>query len=276
MNSLRMVDSVSRLAAITGLTFLALSARAEAPPTLDQALARIRRNVQAFETQIPDFVCKERITSRNVAQKTCAVEKETIIESTFSGRQKRAPANQTTGTSFTEERQIETVNGRKSPGAAFPVGVFRLSGGYSSLLVMIFGAENQADYAFSLAPPTPDILPGAFAIAFRSTGARQKIVEKDGAHSFKAAGRAWFDPASFEILRIEEQIQPKGGELGSDLPVIVEYQPVGIGESRFYLPSRVSASARRSVEGKAQRGEFVAEYSNYRKYGSETSIQFPE
>jgi hypothetical protein len=51
---------------------------------------------------------------------------------------------------------------------------------------------------------------------------------------------------------------------------------VRIGENQFYLPSRVSASARRTVAGKAERGEFVAEYTNYRKYGSSTTIQFPD
>jgi hypothetical protein len=236
-------------------------------PTLEEALARVRQNVRAFETQIPDFVCQEKITSRNVAGKDGRVERETVIQSTFSGRQKHTAASLVTGTSFTEERRIETVNGEKWSGAAMPPGVFHISGGYSSLIVMIFGPQSEENYSFSLVDG---------AIGFATKNGKQKIVEKDGLHSFKATGRAWFDPQTFEVLRIEEQIEPKGGELGSSLPVTVEYKPVRIGENQFYLPSRVSASARRNVSGKAERGEFVAEYSNYRKYGSSTTIQFPD
>jgi hypothetical protein len=249
---------------------------ADGPPTLETALSRIRRNVRTFETQIPDFVCQERITSRNIAEKDNRLEKQTVIESVFSGRQKHSAVNLLVGTSFTEERQIESINDQPSGGSALPAGVFHVSGGYTSLLVLIFGPGSEANYVFSLGPAAPAGPPGAIAIAFSSRSGRQKIVEKDGLHSYKAAGKAWFDPVSFEILRIEERIQPKGGELGGELPVVVEYQPVRIGESQFYLPSRVSATARRTVAGKAERGEFTAEYSDYRKYGSSTSIQFPD
>ena len=235
--------------------------------TLEEALAHIRQNVQAFETQLPDFVCAEKITSRNVDGKDGRVERETLIQSTFTGRQKHTAANLVTGTSFTEERRIETVNGQKWSGRAMPPGVFQISGGYSSLIVMIFGPQGTENYTFSLVDG---------AIGFATKNGKQKIVEKDGLHSFKATGRAWFDPRTFEVVRIEEQIEPKGGELGSSLPVTVEYKPVRIGENQFYLPSRVSASARRNVSGKAERGEFVAEYTNYRKYGSSTTIQFPD
>jgi hypothetical protein len=266
-NAGRIAGKVNRNFWRIGLAILSAGMIHAATPALEEALARVRQNVQAFETQIPDFVCAEKITSRNVADKDGRVERETIIESTFSGRQKHTAATAATGTSFTEERRIEKVNGQKWSGNAMPPGVFQISGGYSSLIVMIFGSQGAENYSFSLVDG---------AIGFATKNGKQKIVEKDGLHSFKATGRAWFDPQTFEVVRIEEQIEPKGGELGSSLPVMVEYKPVRIGENQFYLPSRVSASARRTVSGKAERGEFVAEYSNYRKYGSSSTIQFPD
>jgi len=40
-----------------------------------------RHNVEVFETQLPDFVCAEKINSRTVAEKDGSVEKETVIQS---------------------------------------------------------------------------------------------------------------------------------------------------------------------------------------------------
>jgi hypothetical protein len=40
------------------------------------------------------------------------------------------------------------------------------------------------------------------------------------------------------------------------------------------LPVRVTATAHRVISGKTERGEYVAEYSNYRKYVSSSTIQY--
>jgi hypothetical protein len=195
---------------------------ATAQPTFDEVLSRIRHNVEVFETQLPDFVCAEKINSRTVAEKDGSVEKETVIQSTFSGRQNH------------------------------------------SALSKLGGLSSAAE---------PD--PGSFVVAFTTRNSKQKMREKNGTVSFQAAGRAWFDPASFEIIRLEERILAKGEEPGDALPITVEYRPVQIGENQFRLPVRVSASARRVVAGNSERGEYVAEYSDYRKYGASSTIRYP-
>jgi hypothetical protein len=242
-----------------------------APPGLDEALSRIRHNVEVFETQLPDFVCAEKITSRTVAEKDGSVEKETVIESKFSGRQNHSAVSKLGGLSFKEERQIERVNGARWGEKTMPQGVFHVGGGYSSILAMIFGSKGETNYSFSAA----DSDQGSFVVAFATKNGKQKIREKNGTVSFQATGRAWFDAVSFEIIRLEERILPKGDDPGDALTITVEYQPVKIGESQFRMPVRVSASERRAVAGKAERGEYTAEYSDYRKYGASSTIHYP-
>ncbi len=244
---------------------------AAAQPTFEEALSRIRHNVEVFETQLPDFVCTEKITSRTVAEKDGSVEKETVVESTFSGRQNRSALSKLGGLSFKEERQIETVNGARWGEKTMPQGMFRVGGGYSSILAMIFGSKGEANYSLSAAEPDR----GSFVVAFTTKNGKQKMREKNGSSSYQATGRAWFDPVSFEIIRLEERILAKGQEPGDALPINVEYRPVQIGENQFRMPVRVSASAHRVVAGKAERGEYLAEYSDYRKYGASSTIRYP-
>ena len=154
---------------------------------------------------------------------------------------------------------------------SMPQGMFRVGGGYSSILAMIFGSKGEADYSFSAAEPDR----GSFVVAFTTKNGKQKMREKNGSSSYQATGRAWFDPVSFEIIRLEERILAKGQEPGDALPINVEYRPVQIGENQFRMPVRVSASAHRVVAGKAERGEYLAEYSDYRKYGASSTIRYP-
>jgi hypothetical protein len=180
------------------------------------------------------------------------------------------------GMSFKEDRQVETVNGQPWKEKSMPEGVFRIGGGYSSIRVMVFGPKGGANYSFSPAKPADTETEPAFVVAFATRNGKQKIKGKDGVHSFQSSGHAWFDPVSFEVIRLEEHILTKGDEDGTDIPITVEYRPVRIGESQFRMPVRVSATAHRVVSGKAERGEYVAEYSDYRKYGSSSTIHYPD
>jgi hypothetical protein len=245
-----------------------------APPDLELALGRIRVNVEVFENQVPDFVCQEKITSRTVDEKDGRVTKETVIESAFSGRQNHSALSKLGGLSFKEERRIESVDGVGSKAKSMPQGVFLVGGGYSSLLVMIFGSRGAANYAFSPATADPGSPEGSFGIAFTTKNGKQKIKGKDGERSFQATGRAWFDPVSYEVIRLEQRILPQGDDPSGGLSIGVEYRPVRIGESEFRLPVRVTATAHRVAAGQAERGEYTAEYSDYRKYGSSSTIQY--
>jgi hypothetical protein len=140
---------------------------------------------------------------------------------------------------------------------------------------MIFGANGDQNYSFSPAAPGASGSGDTFVIAFATSNDKQKIRGKDGVHPFEATGRAWFDPASLEIIRLEESILTKGGNSG-ELKISVDYGPVRIGGNEFRLPVRVSATAHRVTSGSVERGEYLAEYSDYRKYGSTSTVRFGE
>jgi hypothetical protein len=255
--------------------FTATVSLPDEPPSLEIALSRIRHNVEIFENQLPDFVCRETITSRTIAQTNDKVEDETIIQSAFSGRQKRSTLGKLTSTSFTEDRRIETVNGAQWKEKSMPKGVFRVGGAYSSTLVSIFGPKGEANYSFSSVntPVNPD---AAIVVSFTTKNAKQKIKSKNGTRSFQETGRALFDPVSFEIIRLDRQIVVDGAEPGDEVPIIIEYRSVRIGDDTFRLSARVSATAHRVVAGKAERGEYEARYTDYRKFGSTSTIQYQE
>jgi hypothetical protein len=113
--------------------------------------------------------------------------------------------------SFKEDRQVETVNGQPWKEKSMPEGVFRIGGGYSSIRVMVFGPKGGANYSFSPAKPADTETEPAFVVAFATRNGKQKIKGKDGVHSFQSSGHAWFDPVSFEVIRLEEHILTKGG-----------------------------------------------------------------
>ena len=212
--------------------------------SLDDALTRIRANVAIFENQVPDFICTEKITSRRAGD-----EKAIVVASTFSGRQNRSALRRLGGLSFIEERQVETVNGAPSKDKAMPKEMFRVGGAYTSIPATVFGSKAGDRYSFSMEDGI---------VAFTSKKADFRVKGPDGVHAVKTSGRAWFDPSTFEVTRIEFSL--------GEIPLNIEYQPVRIGDATFRMPSRVTAAGHGH--------EFLAEYTNYRKYGSTTNIQF--
>ncbi|HEY2914803.1 MAG TPA: hypothetical protein VGK21_15670, partial [Candidatus Angelobacter sp.] len=78
-----------RSAVCLGLLVVTLSSASpsQSTPKLDQVLPRIQQHVKEFESSLPDFICDEKITSRELmGGKTIH---ETDIDSTFRGTQNK-------------------------------------------------------------------------------------------------------------------------------------------------------------------------------------------
>jgi hypothetical protein len=232
-------------------------------PPLDETLRHIRLNVRRFENQVPDFLCQEKITSRTFSESDGTLRKETVLLSTFSGRQNRARAGVPDGTTFTEDRTIEKVNGLPWKRKAFPVDVFRLGGAYTSALITIFGRSGANNFSYAL-PVTEKTGPGgAIPLSFATSNDSQRIILKDGSHVYHESGTVWLDADSFEVVRLESRIVPQGTAFG-EFSLAVDYSPFRIGEDTFRLPSHVSAAGHHQVSGNLQRGVYEAEYTNCR------------
>ena len=93
-----------------GLLHLALSSVgfSQSVPKLDQILPRVQEHVKEFEHSLPDFICDEKITSKELmGGKTIH---ETDIDSTFRGMQNRDKNPDGKYQPFTEWRDIQAID----------------------------------------------------------------------------------------------------------------------------------------------------------------------
>lgn len=135
-----------RCVACLGLLHLVLSSasRSQALPKLDQILPRVQDHVKEFELSLPDFICDEKITSRELmGGKTIH---ETDIDSTFRGTQNKDEKDKP----FTEWRDIQTIDGRPSPKGQQLTGPFFFGGGFSSTLDAIFSLKNAQYFNYKV------------------------------------------------------------------------------------------------------------------------------
>lgn len=252
---------------------LMASASAQSPP-IETVLGQIQGKVEVFENRLPDFVCREVITSHTESDAGGIAGKQTVVESVFTGRQKHASFG---GISFAEERKIEKIDGVAAASNEMPKGMFRVGGGYSSVLAHVFDRKGQESYSFNWGNsennPERSV---EIEFATRKDNKRVKVKGSDGMHTLNGTGMAWFDASTYEVKRLEEQILPPDGNPENALTITVDYEPVVIGDVTFHLPRRVTAIAHRTIQGHAQRGVYEAEYTEYRKYGSSSAITFDQ
>ncbi|HEY2360033.1 MAG TPA: hypothetical protein VGK36_02875 [Candidatus Angelobacter sp.] len=139
-----------RSLACVGLLHIALccAGLAQTVPKLDQILPRIQQRVKEFESSLPDFICDEKITSRELmGGKTIH---ETDIDSTFRGTQNKDKNPDGKYEPFTEWRDIQTIDGRPAPKGQQLTGPFLFGGGFSSILVEIFSSENSRYFNYKV------------------------------------------------------------------------------------------------------------------------------
>jgi hypothetical protein len=235
--------------------------------TVEEILARVQSNTGQFETSLPDFVCDEKVTSRDIEKNGLV---EVVIESHFAGLQK-----ETRKLGFTEHREIVTLNGKPARKNQKFEGPFLFDGGFSAILHETFSAKNVPSQTYKIAGE--EMLAGKPAIVIEfATREGQKelyitfygktLVQKD-------VGKAWVDKQTLQLLRLERHFLnvPKG-----ESPILstVEYGEVQIDGKSFWMPS-VVRSEQAQLKG-ARSGEYRAEYTNYRKFEVSSGIVFSE
>jgi hypothetical protein len=257
-----------RLVICVGLLHLALccAGLAQPVPKLDQVLPRIQQHVQEFEISLPDFICDEKITSRELmAGKTVH---ETDIDSTFRGTQNKDKNPDGKYEPFTEWRDIQTVDGRPAPKGQQLTGPFLFGGGFSSILVEIFSAENSRYFNYKVIGPDKVDEKAAVLIKFETKKDQQALLHRElfgTQYVMKGSGKAWIDLASMNVLRLEIQFldppMPEGV-----LSLAVDYAPVVIKDKTFWMPKTVTAEQTIPNPKVPVGGQYVAEYSNYQEF----------
>src|SRR5215470_2485665 len=117
-----------RSATVTVLILLPLLLSRAAPAqSLNEVLDAVSRNVKEFQDLLPDFVCREKVTSTQFD--SGKVIKEKVVESIFTGVQRSSEENRV-HFAFTESREVVAIDGKPArKGAAFPKLPYHFAGG---------------------------------------------------------------------------------------------------------------------------------------------------
>ncbi len=250
------------------VSFCPLS-RAEKPPSLDQVLLGVQERVKEFEFSLPDFMCRERITVREMARGKLVDQR--ISVSIFTGTQNTDEK----GRPFTESRQLETENGfRIIKGQQLRLPFF-FGGGFSSILEATFGEKNIQYHQYKLTGTEQVDGKQALVIQFATkpgqTGLSFEFLGMELAS--RDTGKAWIDPASMHVVRLERRYlnlpQPY-----SALNVWVSYAPVLLNGKTFWMPKTVRVQEVFARSKKPITAEYVAEYSDYQKFDVSVKIKY--
>ena len=260
----RTSSSVISLVALLGLSSV-LCAQQEKTPTLGEILQRLEANLDRYDTGVPSFFCDEHALSSRVQPGTR--DQDTTTDSVF--RLKRA-ANPDHTTALVESRAIKTVNGKPSTAQDMD-GPALLSGAFEGGLAVVSLSQTACmKYALQRInknrPAEPYIVRFATVLTPQNTAAC--LLQE------KSNGRAFIDPASMQIARLElttpRHVIIPGDTYESQVVgkrvLTVDYAPVLLSGKTFWMPSAITM---RSVSDAATFApttwSFRATYRNYHK-----------
>jgi len=238
-------------------------------PTLGQILLRLADQVKEFEFSLPDFVCKERITSGEVV--AGYFRQQVFFDSVFIGTQNKDEQ----GRPFTESREIKTIDGREAEKGRQPEVPFFFGGGFSSVLDATFGGKNIPYHTYKLAgTETIDDRP-ALVIKFATKDGQKDVSFEFLGSRFisRDTGTAWIDPESMRVVRLERRylnVPPPYGVV----TVSIEYSAVVLNGKTFWMPKTVVVEETQNHSRKPVGARYIAEYSDYQKFDVSTRIKY--
>jgi hypothetical protein len=252
---------------LSGSTVIASS---QSIPSLDDALIRVSRNVQEFQNSLPDFECREKITSTSF-ERNGSISVKRVIDSVFTGRQQ----DDGRGHSYTESRDVKAIDGvPAAKGQPVPTLPFQFGGGFSASVVSTFAPEILQYRTFRMAGIVNVGATPALRIDLATKNGQRKLQMTSRGTKFivKDSGYAWIDPASMQVLRLERHFTDFPNF--SSFSTIVDYGETEIGGKTFWMPKTVRANATDSQTRKAV--EYLAEYGQCRRYSATVEFNFGE
>ena len=254
---------------LTVLVFLQLLSGGLHAQSLDDVLDRVSKNVKEFQDQLPDFVCTEKITSTEFESGKPV--KERVVESLFTGVQ-RSTAENRVHFAFTESREVVAIDDKPvRRGTPFPKLPYRYAGGYSSLLVTTFAPDNRESHNYFVADRYKSENSSALLVRFATKEDQKKLrgIFQGTELVAKDVGAAWIDQKTFQVLRLQRQSLNLPPVLSRSM-VTVDYGPVTIGDSTFWMPTKVRADV--NERNSRVNVSYVAEYSDCRKFMTDIKL----
>jgi hypothetical protein len=253
------------------LAFL-LVQNAPSPPSparLDSVIQSVSRNVREFQELLPDFVCKETITS--ATYKSGKVRKMTTVESIFTAVQKPDPNSPGRGrAAFTESRDVTSVDGKPvRHGTRMPRLPVQFAGAFGSLLTMTFSPENLQFHRYDLDARQPEA--GKVLVRFATREDQQKLrtffegemlIDKD-------SGRALIDASAMQVIHLEREFLMLPRRL-THLTIAADYAPVSIDGREFWLPRIIRSDGTERDPQNTQ--SYNAAYTDCKKFVADIRI----
>lgn len=233
--------------------------------TVDDVLTRVRANVSEYRTSIPSFISDESVLSQRFDGEK--LKDEMKVESSFE------MVRHGSGSDLRETRIENLVNGRapKNQNVTPP---FFFNGGFAD--VIVFTEDKCADYYFAEAPsignPIVVLVSGKLPSGNRLSTCSSQIYDL----------KAFIDPQTFQVLRLEKTVQDMNMVVEGHLPSVhmpssnnvlsfsVDYMPIELGGKTFWLTKTVTADLK--DKNKPIRLHYEAHYSNYHRFSSTVKI----
>jgi len=237
--------------------------------SLNEVLGAVSRNVSEFQDMLPDFVCHEKVTSTRFD--SGRVTQQRVVESIFTGIQRSAEENRVRF-AFAESRELVAIDGKPvRKGTAFPKLPYSFAGGYSSLLVTTFAPDNLPIHEYTLSDSYKSESTSAFLVRFATKADQQKLrgVFQGAQLIAKDVGAAWIDQKSFHVLRLQRQSLNLPPVLARSIAT-VDYGPVTIGESQFWMPKMIRAEV--DERNSRETVSYIAEYTDCRRFATDIKI----
>jgi hypothetical protein len=222
--------------AVTGILAPVAYAFDNRGPTLSDILQKLEINLENYDRNVPGFLCDEHATSEMFPGTRRDV---TITDSVF--RLKRVEAPDHTST-FLESRDVKSVNSGPATSAAVDAPA-AVDGIFEGALAVV-SASQQSCMNYDLRKPKD----GTLIIDFKTQDNTPR--SNDCLLQEKAHGRAYIDPISLQIKRLELTAPQHlihndryrwAAPLKGEWVVTVEYAPVVLDGRTFWMPSAINS-----------------------------------
>jgi hypothetical protein len=234
--------------------------------TLDAILIRLQNNLTVYRATVPDFFCDEQVVSTMYMQHQPYG--RTATDSIF--RLRRLEASKSSidksGTDklihrFIESREIKTVD--KKPAKKQDLSGPAIFAGAFSNALQVVSLDLRDCYNYHLVPHQRLHRHPVLVIdyALKDTAISDQACPGPEMHS----GRAFIDPQTMEIVRIEQRTPDHEINPGVYGPWTwsIDYAEVIFNDKPFWMPKTVSSIA--TAKDSRFEWTFVATYRNYHK-----------
>jgi len=237
-------------------------ARAASAPTIADLLDHVGKQVEKFWTNFNSVTCTETVSQSKLGEKSKVL---FVQHQTFD----YLIALQSSGQEISvDESRVEKVHS----GSKGNVSLLETNG--FGIFSLIFHPLYQSRYQFRQVLDEPSQDPRLLCISFQQVSRDHPLSVlklRDLEYPLEWRGKAWIDPASWAVVRIQAGLGDSKADIGLlRLDADVTYTDVRFsGSTAYWLPSRAVIDA----ETKRQHWHNIHVFTNYKRFSVDTDVK---